>query len=120
MYGIPYSLLGARLAGDIGGVTCYTDRFGRKTVYPIAPPKHNPTPQQLTQRSLFATAHATWKALTPEEKKKLEQAATASALCMTGKNLYMSACLLGADDNLQAIARQVGIDLPHAPDLRTS
>jgi hypothetical protein len=118
MYGIPYALLGARLAGDLGGVTCYTDRDGRKTVYPIAPPKHPASPSQAAIRTRFAAAVGLYKALTATEKANLELATQKTSLCLTGQNLYISACLRGQNDQLQAIATQTGLALPAAPDLR--
>lgn len=118
MYGIPYAVLGARVAGDLGGVTCYTDRFGRKTVYPIAPPKEPASDCQTTLRNRFKTAQATWAALSPAEKKALEEATHKASLCLTGQNLFLSAALRGMNDQMQAIGRQHGLTLPNAPDLR--
>lgn len=118
MYGIPYAVLGARLAGDLGGVTCYTDRFGRKTVYPIAPPKHLPSPQQIETRSRFRQAQQLYMALSAGEKHNLEEATRAASLCLTGQNLFISACLKGMNEQMQKIGEQTGFALPSAPDLR--
>ena len=115
MYGIPWAILGARVSGDLGGVTCYTDKFGRKTVYPIAPPKEPASPQQLTVRQRFRTAQAAWSALTNAEKASLEAAVHATSLCLTGQNLYISAALQGKNEQVQAIARQTGLTLPDVP-----
>lgn len=117
MYGIPWNLIAARLAGDIGGVTCYTDRFGRKTVYPISPPDKPASPEQTTLRGRFAQAVAAWKALTAQEKANLEEACRKASLRLTGQNLYISAALKGMNANVQAIARQTGISLPTVPPI---
>lgn len=115
MYGIPWNLIAARLAGDLGGVTCYTDRYGRKTVYPIAPPEKPPSPEQTVLRSKFRTAQAAWKALTPAEKANLEEACRRASLRLTGQNLYISAATKKMNANVQALAAQTGIPLPTIP-----
>lgn len=112
MYGIPWNLIAARLAGDIGGVTIYTDRYLRKTVYPISPPDKPPSPEQTTLRSRFAQAQAAWKALTAQEKANLEEACRRANLRLTGQNLYISAALKHMNENVQAVGRQTGLTLP--------
>lgn len=117
MYGIPWNLIAARLAGDVGGVTIYTDRFGRKTVYPIAPPDKPPSSQQTTLRTRFQTAQQAWKALTTQEKANLENACRKANLRLTGQNLYISAAMTDGNANVQAIGRQTGFTLPTVPEV---
>lgn len=117
MYGIPWAILGARIAGDIGGVTIYTDRFGRKTVYPIAPPKEPASPLQTVIRNRFRDAQAAWRALTDQEKANLEEVTQRASLCLTGQNLFISASLRAQNDSLQALGRQWNIPLPQAPPI---
>lgn len=115
MYGIPYALLGFRLAGDLGGVTCYTDRKHRVTVYPIAPPKEPASASQASLRGRFAAAQQAWKNLSDNEKQNLEAACRTASLRLTGQNLYISAAMKDMNANVQAIARQTGIPLPTVP-----
>lgn len=111
---LPWSVFGLRVKGDIGPFTLYTDRFGRKTAFPISPPKEPPTAAQLRQRDRFRQSHSQWKQLTTIQKANLEEACRRASLCLTGKNLFMSACLLNKDASLQAIGRQTNLELPHA------
>lgn len=115
MHGVPFALLGFRVTGDIGGVSVWTDRHGRKTLYPIAPPKHPASTEQALFRTRFGQAVAAWKALTPTQKENLENACRMMSLRLTGQNLYVSAALKNMNANVQAIARQTGLTLPTVP-----
>lgn len=111
---IPWNLIAANISGDIGGYTIYTDRFGRPTVFPKSPPEKPPSPAQVLQRRRFADSHSLWQQLPSAEKRALEDACRKLSVNMTGKNAFMSACLLNRDDNLQTLSRQSGIPLPPA------
>lgn len=117
-HGIPWNLIAARLSGDIGGVTIYTDRFNRKVVYPIAAPDKPPSPKQIARRNRFRIAQASWTALSSDQKNRLEQICSITGIPLTGQNLYISAALNGTNDQAQAVARQAGIPIdpiPHVP-----
>lgn len=115
MYTIPASVLGLTVSGDLGGTTIYTDRWGRKTVYPFSPPKEPPSPRQIRQRSRFALAQASWRALSSEAKADLERVVAFYSLCATGQNIWISACMTNRNAALQTMAAGAGISLPEAP-----
>lgn len=114
MHTLPINILGTFVTGDLGDVTMYTNRRGKKVVYPFSPPMQPASDLQLVQRARFAAAHAIWKALSATEKANLETACRRTALVLTGKNLYMSACLTNRNTELQKVGRQAGLDLPTA------
>jgi len=112
MYTIPASVLGLTVSGDLGGVTIYTDRYGQKTVYPFSPPKEPASPAQIRLRERFRQAHLAWRSLTAADKRNLEIAVNLASLCMTGQNVYISACLTNRAASLATLAAQTGIPLP--------
>ena len=109
---VPYNLLGIWVSGDLGGLTIYTDRFGRKTAFPKSPPEKPPTQNQIDQRERFRAAQAAWSSLTTIEKENLEDAVKKVSLCMTGQNVYMSAKMMGNTEFWKTLQRQSGITLP--------
>lgn len=109
---LPFNLLGFRVAGDVSGFTCYTDKFGRKVWYKKAPPDKPPSQRQLDRRRLFKLAVEAWKNLTAEEKQQLEIAASKASLCLTGQNLYTSCSLRAAEGTYRTIERQTHTTLP--------
>jgi len=114
-WSVPWNLLGLQVSGDVGGFTIYTDRFGRKTVFPKAPPEKPPSSFQLDVRRRFKSAQAAWSALSSEEKANLESACTKTSLPLTGQNLYLSIALKNDQDGRLTIQRQSGITLPEIP-----
>src|SRR4029077_1702098 len=98
--------------GDIGGVTCYTDRHGRKVFYKKAPPTKPPSPSQVKQRDRFRRAVTAWKALSTPEKAALERAVHTACLCLTGQNLYTASSLRPLAAVYPTIPRQTGEPLP--------
>lgn len=112
---LPIDVLGFAVAGDIGGYSLYTDRFGRKVAYPKSPPKEPPSARQVQCRSDFRNAQAAWKALTKQQKKDLEDACRRTAIPVTGQNLYISAILRHDKDSYLTIQRQSKITLPNLP-----
>lgn len=109
---IPFNLLGIWVSGDLGGLTIYTDRFGRKTAFPKAPPEKPPTQNQIDQRERFRVAQAAWSSLTTVEKQNLEDVVLKVSLCMTGQNLYMSAKMMDSTGLWKTLQQQTGITLP--------
>ena len=112
-YTVPWQLMGIWVSGDIGGLTIYTDRFGRKVAFPKSPPQEPPSEAQVHQRDRFRRAQVAWKALTDAEKTQLEIASVRGSLVMTGQNLFMSVAM--RDDNiaLQTLAKQTDTILPN-------
>lgn len=109
---IPWQVMGIWVSGDIGDLTIYTDRFGRKVAFPKAPPQEPPSEAQVHQRGRFRRAQVAWKALTDAEKKQLEIASIRGSLVMTGQNLFMSVALRDDNTALQTLARQTKTVLP--------
>ena len=111
-YTTPWQFLGIWVSGDVGDVTIYTDRFGRKVAFPKSPPKEPPSVQQIHQRNRFATAQNNWRQLTDDEKQQLETATLRGALVMTGQNLFISVALKNDNLALQTLAKQTNTTLP--------
>lgn len=107
--GIPASCLGLIVAGDVGGYTLYTDRWGRKVAFPQSPPKEPPSPMQVKQRNRFASSVANWVAETREVKNTWEQLSLAANVCMTGHNLYIHYSLSNDQPALDTLIAQTGI-----------
>jgi len=116
-WSIPWDLLGLVVHGDVGGYTVYTDRFGRKTVFPKLPPEKPHTERQRVQRQRFQQAVKAWKTLSEQEKKALEDAARKLSLVMTGQNLFISIALKHGKELKETIEAQSGITLPAIPEL---
>ncbi len=115
--GIPANMLGLIVAGDVGGFTIYTDRFGRKVAFPQSPPKKPPSPMQVVQRSRFATAVNNWTEETTAVKADWEQISLISALCMTGHNLYISFSLSCDQLGLTTLINQTNVNVSMPPPL---
>lgn len=113
--GLPANLLGLIVSGDIGGYTIYTDRFGRKTVYPVSPPDKPASPLQLIQRNRFRDALTNWKAASQAVRDDWEASSLALGLCMTGLNMWLHFTLKGRLPALQTLNRQSGITLTMPP-----
>lgn len=114
-YTLPLQLFGVWVSGDVDGLTIYTDRFGRKVAFPKAPPEKPPSDLQTHQRNRFRDAQVAWNALTPGQKKQLEDAAEKGSLVMTGQNLYISVALRNDSTALATLARQTDTTLPTVP-----
>ncbi len=107
--GISPNLLGLIVSGDVGGITIYTDRHGRKVAYPKAPPKEPPTQMQIDSRAKFKSAQAEYMALTSSEKQAYELLTKAANLCMTGQNIFISTAMRHTQGILDTIMLQTGI-----------
>lgn len=115
MQTIPWDLLGWNLSGDIDGFSIYTDRFGKKIVYPKSPPKTPPTAAQLRQRARFRTAVLAFMALSSATREDFEEACRRASLVLGGCALYTSAALTDSNESIQALARQTRLVLPDVP-----
>lgn len=107
--GIPASMIGIIVSGDVSGLTIYTDRYGRKVAFPKAPPKEPPTDFQIYYRSRFRTAQQNYMALTAFQKKAYEDLTKAASLCMTGQNLWIHVALKHTFTLLDTLQTQHGI-----------
>jgi len=113
--GVPASILGLIVSGDINGMSVYTDRHGRKIAYEKAPPTKPPSVLQALQRERFKAAMANWKAATTAIKIDWENVSLATSLCMTGLNMWLHFSLKGTTEGLSAFSRQSGITLTMPP-----
>lgn len=111
-WSVPWQLMGLEVSGDIGDLTIYTDRFGKKVAYPKAPPKEPPSFLQIIQRQRFADGQAAWMALDPDEKDALERATKKVSAPLTGQNLFISTYMRADSADLQTFSSQSGILLP--------
>lgn len=112
---VPWNLLGLTVSGDVGGITIYTDRFGRKVAFPKSPPEKPPSAAQSHQRTRFTQAQAAWAALSAQEKACLEDAALKGGMVATGQNLYIKVALTNDTPALDTLAQQTGTILPPVP-----
>ena len=109
---VPWNLIGLEVSGDIGYLTIYTDRFGKKVAFPKSPPKEPPSARQVKQRAKFKTAQAAWMQLTKAEKVALEDATLKVSAPLTGQNLYISVHIRNDNADLITFEKQSGIVLP--------
>lgn len=114
-YSIPWNLIGINVSGDIGDLTIYTDRFGKKVPFPKSPPKEPPSPEQTQVRNRFRSAQQTYMALSDSEKLAYEELTKKLSLMMTGQNLWISISMKGDVESLQTMMRQSGVTVPIPP-----
>lgn len=108
-FGTNPSLWGFEVSGDIGPLTVYTDRFGKKVAFPKSPPKEPASPLQVQQRARFRAAQSEYTSLTEEQKKAYEDLTKAASLCMTGQNLFIHVALRNSFALLTTLQRQWSI-----------
>lgn len=109
--GVPASVIGLIVSGDLGGYTIYTDRHQRKIVFPKAPPKEPPTIHQTRLRERFRLAQAEYMAASPPERSAWEQLTLRSSLCMTGQNLFIHVAMKHTFGTLTTIMQQTGVSV---------
>jgi len=109
--GIPPSLLGLIVSGDVDGITIYTDRHGRKVAYPKAPPKEPPTKMQVDVRARFKAAQAEYMSITVDQKRAYELLTKAASLCLTGQNLWIHVAMKHTFGTLDTLQAQTGISV---------
>ena len=114
--GIPASMLGLIVSGDVDGLTIYTDRHARKVAYPKAPPKEPPTPLQVWARGRFKVAQAEYMAAAPAEKVLWESLTKRASLCLTGQNLFIHVAMKHSFAVLDTLMQQTGVSvIPPTP-----
>ena len=111
-WSIPWQLMGMEVSGDVGDLTIYTDRFGKKVAFPKAPPKEPPSFAQIIQRQRFADGQKFWSALNDDEKAALELATKKVSAPLTGQNLYISTYIRNDSADLLTFEKQSGVRLP--------
>ena len=106
--GVPPSILGLIVSGDVAGITIYTDRYNRKVAYPKAPPKEPPTKMQVDARNRFKAAQSEYMGLTRSQKEAYELLTKAASLCLTGQNLYIHVAMKHTQGTLDTLQNQTG------------
>jgi len=115
--GVPASVLGVMISGDVGGYTTYTDRFGRKVWYPKAPPDKPASVLQTIVRTRFKDAMTNWRNASDQVKADWEACSLKSGLAMTGLNMWLHFSLKGTAVGLATFVRQTGITLVLPPSV---
>lgn len=110
---IPFNLMGLQVSGDLGGITIYTDRFGKKVAFPKEPPKTIASKEQASLRKRFADAQKDYMILTVQQKKDYEDLARKTNIPMTGQNLWISVSMKGNISGLETLEDQSGISVVH-------
>lgn len=108
---IPWNLIGLQISGDIGDLTIYTDRFGKKVAFEKSPPKEPPSSEQIVLRSRFKQAQADYMAQSDQVKLAYEEATKRGSLTMTGQNLWISVAMRHTFDSLETLEVETGIEL---------
>ena len=111
------NILGFQVSGDLGPLTIYTDRIGRKIAFPKSPPKKPPSPAQAVQRERFRLSQVAYMALSQDQKDNYELLVIRASFCLTGQNLFISVALTHSFQFLDTIERQFNISVEHPPAL---
>lgn len=99
------------IQGDVAGFTTYTTRRGKAVMFPQAPPKQPPSPNQLHTRGIFSAAVWAWRSLSDERREAWQQAAHSGRAQMTGYNLLVQMITAQRTDYVNTIQRRAGIPL---------
>ncbi len=113
--GLPASMLGMVVSGDLAGQTIYTDRHGRKVYFEQSPPKMGASPMQIKQRQRFLLAISNWRDTSTAQRIGFERISLAASLAMTGLNLWIHVSLRGSVTLLSTLQRQTGIVVDDPP-----
>jgi len=105
-------LLGLKIQGDLGAITCYTSKRNQVVWYVKAPPQEPPSEEQIIQRNKFRAIAIAWWALTSSQREIWKATQDAGHLRITGYNLFSYWTLSGDDAAIQTVARQSGLSLP--------
>jgi len=105
---IPWNLIGLQVSGDIGHLTIYTDRFGKKVAFNKSPPKEPPSPEQVNQRNRFKTAQKNYMDQSNETKLAYENATKKTSIAFTGQNLWISVSFSQDFESLRTLEKQSG------------
>lgn len=109
---VPVNILGLQVSGDIGGLTIYTDRFGKKIAFPKSPPKDPPSEKQLHQRIRFRDAQQSWTGLPNQVKIDYEELCRKANVPMTGQNIWIHTALTNDETAIKTLIQQTGISVP--------
>lgn len=114
-HAVPSSVFGLIVSGDVGELTIYTDRHGRKVAYPKSPPKEPPTDLQAALRTRFKLAQANYMLISDCDKADWERLVQKTHLCMTGQNLFISVSMRRTYGILDTLMHQSGVSVTPPP-----
>jgi len=103
--------LGLVVSGDVADMTIYTDRYGRKIMYPASPPRVAPSLFQLHQHERFRRAMFAWRFLSKDDRRQYALACTRLRLPCTATSLWVCFSCRQDPDLFFTICRQSGLDL---------
>lgn len=101
--------------GTVAGFIIYTNKNGRKVIYPTPSFPPSSSPAQLQNRDRFRRAQAAWSALSDPDKLLLEIAVLRCSLPLTGQNLYMRLAMQTNQLKRLTLIRRTGLALPPIP-----
>ncbi len=104
-------LMGLKIQGDFGGITCYTNKQNKVVWFQKAPPRKPPSDQQVIQRHQFIQTAEKWKMIGEEEQKRWEDLARKAYLRITGYNLFTYWCLKSDFPAIATVCGQAGMSL---------
>lgn len=109
------SMIGLLVTGDIGDVTIYTDRWGRKIAFDKAPPLEPPSAIQLWQWQRWRSAIDAWRSLAPDQKLAYSAAARRVKALANGPSLWIYLCFRQDHGEWKTICRVTRISLVQPP-----
>lgn len=104
-------LMGLKIQGDFGPITCYTNKRNQVVWFIKAPPRKPPSDQQILQRHQFIETAEKWEMIGKEEQQRWERLAQKAYLRITGYNLFMYWCLKGDLPAIVTVCGQAGMSL---------
>ena len=100
---------GFTIGGDIGGWTMYRSRTGKIVIFPRAPPKEPPSPDQQRFRNRFRLVAASWQSLTPPTRQAWQDATRRANLRLSAYALYTYWATTGDAAAIATVAHQASI-----------
>lgn len=105
------TFIGFKPTGDLGGLTCYSNRK-RKVVWFIKTySKKPPSIRQIHQRLKFTAGAKAWQTIGITEQQKWHAAAHAAYLDLTGYTLFLCHTLHPMPESIATIERLSGVQL---------
>lgn len=105
------STLGIQVAGDLGGLTCWTNKNGRKVWMVRETPKEPPTHLQLAQRQRWRVAMQYWNDMSRAQKDDWNTMTLRLSIPMSGTGLWVKISLKNLLNVMPTLERQAKITL---------
>jgi len=103
-----FNLLGLNFQGDLGPLTTYTSKKGRRVWFLKTTPSGPSSDWQKIQRDKFRALALAWMNLTQEQRQAWHTAAKRASLRITGYNLWAYLQLTGDRAAIETVERQTG------------